>query len=608
MATSSISNSSALSGSGTLSSAGLGSGLDVTGIVSKLMAIERRPIDLIDTKATVVQAQLTAYGSLKGSLSSLQTAVESLTSKSTYSATKATVADDTLMSVTSDSTAGAGSYSVEVVQLAKAEKLKSAAFNSSSDSVGTGTITFDFGTYSTTGGVTGFALNTSKKQVSVTIPSGSDSLASIADAINAAKAGISATVLNDGTSSYLSFSPTDPGAANALRIQVDDNDGNDADGSGLSRLAFDKSTGHTAGSVDLTASVNIAAASSNNKFMIAVDGGTATEVTLADGSYDNTNIVAAMQTAVDNAVGAGKAVVSVNAANQLVIASAATGGLSSIEVSGVTGNIGLNTLFGASGTSVSAVKNLTETVAPQDAKIIVDGVTIMKSTNTITDAIRGVTLSLTKESADATTVKVTADNSALSSALEAFVKAYNSTSGTLSELLAYDVKTGKAGALQGEGTVRSIQAQLRQALQTVTVGKGLAGLSDIGISFQRDGTLKFSSDKLTTALSDPTKSVKSLLIGTDSTSTTSGIANKINNLLNTFLDSDGTLTARTDGLNSQVTLYEKRKAELEVRMTSIEARLRKQYNALDSLIASMNQTSSYLTQQLANLPNNNSEK
>ncbi|MDK9725899.1 MAG: flagellar filament capping protein FliD [Sterolibacteriaceae bacterium MAG5] len=605
MATSSISNSSALSGSGTLSSAGLGSGLDVTGIVSKLMAIERRPIDLIDTKSTVVQAQLTAYGSLKGSLSSLQTAVTSLTSKSTYSATKATVADTEQLGVTSDSTAAAGSYSVQVVNLAKAEKLKSAAFSSASDSVGTGTITFDFGTYSTTGGVTGFALNTSKKQVSVTIPSGSDSLASIADAINAAKAGISATVLNDGTSSYLSFSPTDPGAANALRIQVDDNDGNDADSSGLSRLAFDKSTGHTAGSVDLTSAVNIAAASDNNKFMIAVDGGTATEVTLADGTYDNTNIVAAMQAAVDSAVGAGKAVVSLNAGNQLVVASAATGGLSSIAISGVTGNIGLNTLFGASGTSVSAIKNLTETVAPQDAKIIVDGVTVIKSTNTITDAIRGVTLSLTKESAEATTVKVAADNSALSSALEAFVKAYNSTSGTLSELLAYDVKTGKAGALQGEGTVRSIQAQLRQALQSITKGGGLTGLSEIGVSFQRDGTLQFSSDKLNTALSDPTKNVKSLLIGTDGTS---GIANKIDNLLSTFLDSDGTLTARTDGLNSQVTLYEKRKAELEVRMSSIEARLRKQYNALDSLIASMNQTSSYLTQQLANLPNNNSDK
>lgn len=605
MATSSISNSSALSGSGTLSSAGLGSGLDVTGIVSKLMAIERRPIDLIDTKSTVVQAQLTAYGSLKGSLSSLQTAVSSLTSKSTYSATKATVADDKQLGVTSDSTAAAGSYSVQVLQLAKAEKLKSAAFSSAGDSVGTGTITFDFGTYSTTGGVTGFALNTSKKQVSVTIPTGSDSLASIADAINAAKAGISATVLNDGTSSYLSFSPTDPGAANALRIQVDDNDGNDADNSGLSRLAFDKSTGHTAGSVDLTSAVNIAAASSNNKFMIAVDGGTATEVTLADGTYDNTNIVAAMQAAVDSAVGAGKAVVSLNAGNRLVVASAATGGLSSVAISGATGNIGLNTLFGASGTAVSAIKNLTETVAPQDAKILVDGVTVIKSTNTITDAIRGVTLSLTKESADATTVKVAADNSALSSALEAFVKAYNSTSGTLSELLAYDVKTGKAGALQGEGTVRSIQAQLRQALQSVTKGGGLASLSEIGVSFQRDGTLQFSSDKLNTALSDPTKNVKSLLIGTDGTS---GIANKIDNLLSTFLDSDGTLTARTDGLNSQVTLYEKRKAELEVRMSSIEARLRKQYNALDTLIASMNQTSSYLTQQLANLPSNNSEK
>lgn len=604
--TSTLSSGSALSGSGTLSSAGLGSGLDVTGIVSKLMSIERRPIDLLDTKTTTIQAQLTAYGTVKGSLSSLQTAVQTLTNKSTYAATKATVADTDQLSVTSDSTAAAGSYSVQVVQLAKAEKLKSTAFSSSSDSIGTGTITFDFGTYTTTDGVTGFALNTSKKQVSVTIPSGSDSLTAVADAINAAKAGISATVLNDGTSSYLSFSPTDPGAANALRIQVSDNDGNNTDASGLSRLAFDKTSGNTTGSVDLTSSVAVSSGSGNNKFMLALDGGAAAEVTLADGTYDKTNIVTAMQTAVDNAVGAGKAKVSLNASNQLVISSLATSGVSSIELSGVTGNTGLSALFGTAGTSVSGLQRLTESVAPQDAKLLIDGVTVTKSTNTVTDAIRGITLSLTKEATTATTVKVTNDNSALSSALEAFVKAYNSTSGTLKEALAYDVTTGKAGALQGEGTARSIQAQLRQVLQSFTQGMGYTSLSEIGISFQRDGTLSFSSDKLTTALSNPNKSVKELLIGKDSTGTTDGIANKLNNLLSSFLDSDGTLTARTDGLNKEVTNNNKRKADLETRMTAIETRLRKQYNDLDTLIASMNQTSAYLTQQLAALSSSSS--
>lgn len=610
--TSSISNSAALAGSGTLSSAGLGSGLDVTGIVTKLMAIERQPIDLIDTKTTAIEAQLTAYGTLKGSLSSLQTAVQALTSKSTYSATKASVADTEQLGVTSDSTAAPGTYSVQVSQLAKAQKLKSAAFSSSSNSVGSGTLTFDFGTYSTSGGITSFALNTSKKQVTVTIPSGSDSLTAIADSINAAKSGISATVINDGTSSYLSFSPTDPGAANALRIQVDDNDGNDADASGLSRLAFDKRTGYTSGSVDMTGSVAVAAASSNNKFMVAVNGGTATEVTLPDATYDETNIVAAMQTAVDSAFGGDAGVtVSLNASNQIVIASDATSGLASVEISGVTGNSGLNDLFGSSGTAVSSIRNLTETVAPQNSIIIVDGVTITKSTNTVTDAVRGLTLSLTKESVTATTVTVATDNTALSSALDAFVKAYNTTAGQLSELLSYNASSGEAGALQGEGTVRSIQAQLRQALQSVFSGTGgLSSISEIGVSFKRDGTLEFSAAKLSTALSDPTKNVRTLLIGADSTGTTDGIANKLDNLLDTFLDSDGTLTTRTEGLNDTVAAYEKRKAALELRMTTIEARLRKQYNALDSLVASMNQTSSYLTQQLANLPGigSNSDK
>ncbi len=606
--TSSLSSASGLAGSGTLSSSGLGSGLDVNGIVTKLMSLERRPIDQIDSKTTVIEAEISAYGTLKGSLSSLQTAVATLTNKSTYAATKSTVADTTVMTVASDSTAAAGSYSISVTQLAKAEKLKSAAFGSSTASVGTGTLTFDFGTYSTTGGVTGFALNTSKKQVSVTIPSGSDSLTSIADAINAAKAGISATVLNDGTSSYLSFSPSDPGAANALRIQVSDNDGNNADNAGLSKLAFDRSTGYTSGSVDFTApaSVAVAAASNNNKFMIAVDGGTAAEVTIPDGTYDATTIVAALQTAVNTAVGAGKATVSLNAGNQLVVASTATSGLSSVELSGVTGNAGLNSLFGSSGTAVSAAKQMTEAVAPQDAILVIDGVTVTKSTNTITDAIRGVTLSLVKETTTATTLSVTNDNSALSSGVDAFVKAYNTTSAMLKDLLAYDPSTGKAGALQGEGTVRSIQAQLRATLQSLTQGTGLAGLSDIGVSFQRDGTLKFNADKLNTALSNPTKNVKALLIGTDSNSSTDGIANKLNNLLDTFLQGNGTLTARTDGLTREVSIFAKRKAELEVRMTAIETRLLKQYTNLDSLIASMNQTSTYLTQQLASLSSSSS--
>jgi flagellar hook-associated protein 2 len=614
--TSSLSSSSALSGSGTLSSAGIGSGLDVNGIVSKLMAIERQPINQIDANTTAVQAEITAYGTLKGSLSSLQTAVQTLTSASTYAATKTSVADTTQLSATSDSTAAVGNHTVQVTQLATTEKLQSAPFASATDSIGTGTLTFDFGTYSTdaTSGATSFALNTNKKSVSVTIPSGSDSLNSIADAINAAKAGISATVLNDGTSNYLSFSPLDGGSANSLRISVQDADGNNSDASGLSRLAFDKTSGSTTGNVSFSSptSVAVSAASSNNSFMLALNGGTAVQVTVPNGTYNSTNLttlVSNVQSAVDTALGgSGKAKVSLNASNQLVISSLATSGPSSVTLSGVTGNSGLNSLFGASGTSVSAANNMTESVAPVDAKLIVDGVSVTKSSNTITDAIRGITLNLTAKGTAATTISITRDNSTLSSGIDAFVKAYNTTSAMLKDLLSYDPTTGTAGALQSEGTVRSIQAELRTTLETLTRGSGLNGLSDIGVSFQRDGTLAFNTDKLNTALSDPTKNVQALFIGTGSNNTTDGVANKLNNLLDSFLQNDGMLTARTDGLNQEITDNAKRKADLETRMTAIEARYRKQYSDLDTLISSMNSTQQSLTQELASLPSITSSK
>ena len=596
-----------MASTGTISTAGLGSGLDISGIVSKLMSIERAPINKLDSKTAVIETEITAYGTLKGILSSFQSSVQALTSKTTYNATKATIADSTLVNVSSDSTAAVGSYSIQVDKLAKQQKLQSTTFSKATDTVGSGTLTFDFGTYETTGGVTDFKLNTNKKSVTVTIPAGSDSLTSIASAINAAKAGVSATVLNDGTNSYLSFSPTDPGVANSLRITADDADGVDYDAAGLSRLAFDMTSGTSKGSLDYTAptAITISAASTNNKFKLALDGGSAIDVTLADGTYDATTITAALQSAVDTAVGAGKAVVSLDASNKLIVKSTSTSGYSAVTLSEASGNNGLSSIFGTSVTTKDAINRMTQTVAPQDAKVWVDGVLVTKSTNTITDAIQGVTLSLQKESATATTLTVAADSTTLSNSVKGLVDAYNSASKTLADLLAYDPKTGKSGALQGEGTVRAIQATLRQTLQTVTRGAGIQSLSEIGVSFQRDGTLAFNSSKLETVLSDPTKNVRKFFMGPNETD---GLASKLDSVLSSMIGASGTLVSRTEGLNQTLSRYEKQRTALENRMESIEARYTAQYNRLDSLIASLNQTSTYLTQQLANLPNSNKDK
>lgn len=599
---------SSVSGTGTIASAGIGSGLDVNGIVTKLMAIERLPIDAIDNKSIVLQAQLTAYGALKGSLSAFQTAAQALADPNTFTASTTSVGDPTILTATTNATAAMGSHNIEVVQLGKSETLQTTAFANNTDSIGSGSLTIDFGTYTTTSGVTTFAANTSKKSATFTIPSGASSIGAIANAINASNAGVNASVINNGTNYYLQFSTSDGGTANSLRVSISDNDGNNLDASGLSRLAFDKSSGYTSGSVAYTAlaPVAVAAASLNHQFQIALDGAAAVTVTLANGTYDNTNIVAALQTAIDTAVGGGAAVktlVSLNANNQLVVSSKNTGSLSQVTLSTVTGNTGLSNIFGNT-LELAAPRQLTEAVAPLDAIIKVDGITVTKSSNVITDAIQGVTLNLLKQSATGVTtaVTITKDNSQLSTQVNSLVTAYNSTAGVLANLLSYDPSTGKAGALQGEATVRTIQAQLRSAMQSIISGQeGLKSLSDIGINFQRDGSLKFNSAKLQTILADKTKNISGFFIGTNGDG--SGIASKLNNLLTSVLNTGtGSFTTRTSGLNQTISSYTKQKAALELKLATIEARYRRQFTSLDTLVASLNTTQSFLTQQLASLP------
>ncbi|MFA7269783.1 MAG: flagellar filament capping protein FliD [Sterolibacterium sp.] len=599
---------SSVSGTGTISSAGIGSGLDVNSIVSKLMSIEQLPIDAIDNKSTVIQAQLTAYGTLQGSLAAFQTAAQALTNPSAFTASTTSVGDSTILTATTDATAAVGSHDIEVVQLGKSEKLQSATFATNTDSIGSGSLTIDFGTYTTASGVTTFAENTSKKSVTFTIPSGSSSIGAIASAINASTSGVNASVINDGTNYYLQFSAQDGGSANSLRITVSDDDGNNLDASGLSRLAFDKTSGYSSGSVVYTtpANVPIDAISLNNQFQIALDGAAPVTVTLPDANYSDTTIVAALQTAIDAAVGGGAAVktlVSLNSSNQLVVSSKNTGSLSSVTLSAVTGNTGLTSIFGEA-VELAAPRQMTEAVAPLDTIIKVDGITVTKTSNVITDAIQGVTLNLLKQSAAGVTTAVTIakDTSQVSTQVNNLVTAYNSTASILSTLLAYDPTTGKSGALQGEGTVRTIQAGLRSTMQSLISGQsGLTSLSDIGVAFQRDGSLKFNSAKLQTILSDQTKNISNFFIGTDGDG--NGIATLLNNRLNAYLDSGtGTFTARTSGLSQTISNYTKQKAALQLKMAAIEARYRKQFTNLDTLVASMNTTQNYLTQQLANLP------
>lgn len=379
-----------------ITSTGLGSGLDINGLVSQLMAVESQPLQQLDTKEAGYQAKLAAYGQVKSALSSFQSAVSGLESASSFQSVAATSGNTSVYTVSATSDAVPGTYAIEVTQLAQSQKLASSAVTATSDAVGTGTLTFQFGTDNGSGV---FTVNSNKAAQSVTIDSTHNSLSGIRDAINSANIGVSATIINDGTGYKLSLTSKDTGAANSLRITVtNDSVGTNADNSGLSMLAYDPAS------------------------------------TPGNG------------------------------------------------------------------------KNMTQTVAAQDALLNIDGITnISKSSNTVTDVIQGITLNLLNQSATgvSTALKVTSDTTSIENSVQKFVSAYNDLNKTLSDLTAYDATTQQGGILLGDATILSLQRQMRSLLTTNVAG--LSGnyklLSNIGVGFQKDGTLALDSNKFQTAIS-----------------------------------------------------------------------------------------------------------
>lgn len=368
--------------------------LDINSIVSQLMTVERRPVAKLDTKEAVFQAKLSAFGSLKGAVSSFQSALQGLSNASSFQALKATSSDTTTFSASATSAAVAGTYSLEVTSLAQAQKLVAAGQTSSTDAIGTGastTVTFDFGTISggslNNGVYTGATFTSSGNGTkSITIDSSNNSLQGIRDAINAAGMGVTATIINDGSN-----------APYRLALSADNN--------GVS-----------------------------NSMKITVSGDAAVDNLLAH--------------------------------------------------------------------DPAGTQNLSETVAAQNASFKVNGVAVSKTSNTVSDVIQGVTLTLHKATTSAATLTVARDTASISSSISSFVKTYNDLSKTLKDLSAYDASTQKGAILQGDATVRSLHTQLRGILNTAVVGTsgGLTKLSDVGVSFQKDGTLKLDQNKLDSAI------------------------------------------------------------------------------------------------------------
>src|SRR5450830_510162 len=213
-----------------LSSAGIGSGLDVNGIVSSLMAIEQKPLTNVTKQKTSYQSQISAYGTLSSSLATFQTAVQALSSPASFNAQTVASGNPSVFTATANGSATIGNYAVTVSQLATQQKLASAGFSDTITPIGTGTLNIAFGSYAATSPF-GFTANTTKTPLNITIDSSNNTLSGVRDAINAANASVSATIVNNGTTNQLVITSKDTGEVNSLQI------------SGITPLAYDPSTG-----------------------------------------------------------------------------------------------------------------------------------------------------------------------------------------------------------------------------------------------------------------------------------------------------------------------------------------------------------------------------
>lgn len=215
-----------------ITSIGIGSGLEVEDIITKLLALEKKPLQGLQAKAEKIQTKVSSYGEIKSLVSTLQDAASKLTLDSGWNTLAVKSSRDSAVSVSVTGIASATSFSVGVQKLAQSQSTVSTAI-SAGGSIGSGQLTLEMGSWNA-----GVFTPGTAAAVSVTVGA-NDTLAQVAAKINDSGAGVVATVLTDASGDRLMLRSKDTGAAAGFRITAADDDGNNGDNAGLSRLAFD---------------------------------------------------------------------------------------------------------------------------------------------------------------------------------------------------------------------------------------------------------------------------------------------------------------------------------------------------------------------------------
>ncbi len=273
---------------------------------------------------------------------------------------------------------------------------------------------------------------------------------------------------------------------------------------------------------------------------------------------------------------------------RLALSSNNTGVVNSIKITTSGGDGTIDALLAHDPAGLPAAQHLNQTVAAQNADFKVNGIPISKTSNTISDAIQGVTLTLNKITTAPATLTVARDTSAVTDKVTAFVKAYNDLYSALKNSSAYKSKS----ALEGDATLRSFQTELRSIASAAVSGGTMANMFEAGLTFQANGTLQLDSAKLNSAMAKNFNDVANLF------NSPTGYATTFGAWATSALAVDGSIASKTEGFNQYIKDIGTRRDTLEARMVSLERLYRTQYSSLNVLLSQLGKTSDYLTQQL----------
>src|ERR1700730_3017246 len=317
-------------------------------------------------------------------------------------------------------------------------------------------------------------------------------------------------------------------------------------------------------------------------------------------STDNTlqGIAAAINSSPGNP-GVTASILTTSDGARLVLTGTKTGATNGILVTQSGGDGGLASLVYDPAHNLTT---LTQTHPPLDANFPVNGYRATSASNQVTSVVSGVTLNLLKASAaiagtpptyTPTTLTIGNDTAGAQTSIGTFVSALNGLLSSIKSLASYDPATQTAGPLLGNATIQSFESQLYKILGQVNAGitSGPNSLAAIGIGANAQGTYSSNSTTLGNALTGNLDSASELPSGPN------GIATKLNSFVTQYSQAGGLLDTISSGLKSSLANNATQLKDLNARMKVYAATLTAEYNAMDTAVALLKQTQTYLTQQ-----------